>query len=190
MTGLTGGIGSGKSTIAKALVQRGYTVYDCDQEAKRIIAEDKDVQQAIVDLLGQEAFVEGKYNTVYVAKRVFAEPELLRKLNAIVHPAVGKDILAKQPDFVESAILYESRLDTLCKKVVVVDAPTDVRIARTIARDYQGDASPANIDKVRARIKVQGEFRSQDSEIRLIVNNDGQTSIADLADEIQNWLKK
>lgn len=116
ITGITGGIGSGKSTIAQELIRRGYMVYDCDREAKRIIAEDKDIKQAIVDLLGAEAFADGRYNTAYVAKRVFAEPELLRKLNAIVHPAVGKDILAKQPDFVESAILYESGLDTLCKK--------------------------------------------------------------------------
>ena len=160
MTGLTGGIGSGKSTIAKALVQRGYTVYDCDQEAKRIIAEDKDVQQAIVDLLGQEAFVDGKYNTVYVAKRVFVEPQLLKQLNAIVHPAVGKDILTRQPDFVESAILYESGLDRLCDKIVVVDAPENIRIARTIARDYEGQATEANIQKVRARMQTQRVYPS------------------------------
>jgi len=188
--GITGGIGSGKSTIARELARRGFVVYDCDQEAKRIIAENSDVQQEIIDLLGEESFVDGIYNTQYVAKRVFEDSRLLAALNAIVHPAVGLDIMKRKPDFVESAILYESGLDILCDRIIVVDAPKDIRITRTIARDYHGDASPANIDKVRARIKAQGEFRSQQSEVRLIVNNDGQRSVADLADEIQNWLKK
>ena len=188
--GITGGIGSGKSTIARELARRGFVVYDCDQEAKRIIAENADVQQEIIDLLGEESFVDGIYNTAYVAKRVFEDSHLLAALNAIVHPAVGLDIMKRKPDFVESAILYESGLDILCDRIIVVDAPEEIRIARTIARDYHGEASPANIDKVRARIKAQGEFRSQQSEVRLIVNNDGQRSVADLADEIQNWLKK
>lgn len=188
--GITGGIGSGKSTIARELAKRGDMVYDCDQEAKRIIAENADVHQEIIDLLGEEAFVGGTYNTAYVAKRVFEDPHLLAALNAIVHPAVGLDIMKRKPDFVESAILFESGLDILCDRIIVIDAPEDIRIARTIARDYHGDASPANINKVRARIKAQGEFRSQQSEVRLIVNNDGKTSVSDLADQILNWLKK
>lgn len=185
--GITGGIGSGKSTIAHELAQRGYTVYDCDQEAKRIIAENPDVQQEIIDLLGEEAFIHTPYtihhtpiyNTQYVAKRVFADPHLLEALNAIVHPAVGLDIMKRQPDFVESAILYESGLDILCDRVIVIDAPEDIRIARTIARDYHGDASPANIDKVRARIHAQ-TIPTGD----LTILNDGQTSINELAEEI------
>ena len=209
--GITGGIGSGKSTIARALAARGYAVYDCDREAKRIIAENKDVQQQIIALLGPEAFVNGVYNTSYVAQRVFREPELLERLNLIVHPAVKADIIRHSPLsgsaasplinppflFLESAILYESGLDELCDKIFVIEAPEEIRIARTIARDYHGDASPENINKVRARIKAQGglsiqhsEVSIQDSEVRLIVNNDGKTSVAELADEIQNWLKK
>lgn len=183
MIALTGGIGSGKSTIAKALVLRGHTVYDCDQEAKRIIAEDKEVQQAIIGLLGQEAFVAGNYNTSYVAKRVFGEPELLRQLNAIVHPAVGRDILVKQPDFVESAILQESGLDQLCDRIVVVDAPEEIRMARTIARDYKGQATETNIQKVRARMQTQHIPQGD-----LVLNNDGKTSIDELVDKIIHWM--
>ena len=129
MIGITGGIGSGKSTIARALAERGYAVYDCDKEAKRIIAEDGNVQEQIIALLGEEAFIEVPsdqvpstkvYNTAYVAGNVFATPELLEKLNGIVHPAVKEDILAKRPDFVESAILYEAGLDVLCDRIIVV----------------------------------------------------------------------
>ena len=162
--GLTGGIGSGKSTIARGLAQRGFAVYDCDREAKRIIETDKSVQSAIIDLIGEEAFVEGKYNTAYVAQRVFAEPELLQRLNAIIHPAVLNDLKAlkdaknqdpKAPLFVESAILFQAGLAPLCDKIIIVEAPEEVRIARTIGRDYNGQATPANINKVRARIRAQ-----------------------------------
>ena len=190
--GITGGIGSGKSTIARALAARGFAVYDCDREAKRIIAENKDVQQQIIALRGPEAFVNGVYNTAYVAQRVFAEPELLERLKQIVHPAVKEDILEKQPDFVESAILYEAGLDAICDKIFVIEAPEDIRIARTIARDYHGDASPENIDKVRARIRAQlsSSPLHGGTERGFILINDGQKSIDELADEIQNWLKK
>ena len=173
--GITGGIGSGKSTIARELAKRGYTVYDCDQEAKRIIVENADVQQEIIDLLGEEAFVDGIYNTAYVAKRVFEDSHLLAALNAIIHPAVGLDIMKRKPDFVESAILYESGLDILCDRIIVIDAPEEMRIARTLNRNYD----------VRARIKAQ-KIPTGD----LVINNDGKTSIAELADEILNWLKK
>lgn len=188
--GITGGIGSGKSTIARELAKRGFVVYDCDLEAKRIIAENKDVQQEIVELLGEEAFVNGKYNTAYVAKRVFEDKELLEKLNAIVHPAVGLDIMKRKPDFVESAILFESGLDILCDKVIVVEAPEEVRIARTIGRDYKGVASEENINKVRARIRAQEVVSCQPSVVSLVVNNDGKTSIAEIVENILNWLKK
>lgn len=195
--GITGGIGSGKSTIAQELARRGFAVYDCDREAKRIITEDEQVKKAIIGLLGEEAFVDGRYNTAYVSQRVFADKALLEKLNQIVHPAVLNDIKRFQtisnnlkPLFVESAILYEAGMDTLCDKVIAVDAPEDVRVARTIERDYQGAASEENINKVRARIRAQKVVSSQDSAIRMTIINDGKTSIADLVENILNWLKK
>jgi len=181
--GLTGGIGSGKSTIAYELAQRGYSVYDCDREAKRIIAEDAQVQAAIIDLLGEQAFDDSqgqrRYNTAYVALRVFDQPQLLQQLNAIVHPAVAQDIIARQPDFIESAILYEAGLDALCTKVIVVDAPEELRLARTIARDYHGEATEENINSVRARMHAQ-QHRTGD----LLIVNDGKTAINDLVQSI------
>ena len=171
--GITGGIGSGKSTIARELSQRGFAVYDCDREAKRIIAENKDVQAAIIQLLGPEAFRDvqrdnvlctKEYNTAYVAQRVFADAHLLTELNAIIHPAVKADILSLPSTgrlggapvlFIESAILVEAGLDTICDKVIVIEAPEEVRIARTIERDYGGVATEENIHKVRARMRAQ-----------------------------------
>ena len=196
--GLTGGIGSGKSYIAQALAQRGYAVYDCDREAKRIIAENKEVHAAIIDLLGEEAFIYHQssiiYNTEYVAKRVFADPKLLNELNKIVHPAVKEDILSRThsltPSFIESAILFESGLDKLCDKIVVVTAPEETRIARTIARDYQGEATPENINKVRARIHAQKEIPAGTGVSQgklLTVVNDGSSVLSSIIDRISRF---
>lgn len=196
--GLTGGIGSGKSYIAQALAQRGYAVYDCDREAKRIISENKDIQAAIIDLLGEEAFIYHQssiiYNTEYVAKRVFADPKLLNELNKIVHPAVKEDILSRThsltPSFIESAILFESGLDQLCDKIVVVTAPEEVRIARTIARDYQGEATPENINKVRARIHAQKEIPASTEVPQgriLTVINDEASVLSSIIDRISRF---
>lgn len=188
--GLTGGIGSGKSTIARELEKQGFAVYDCDREAKRIIAEKKDVQTAIIKLLGEEAFVNGHYNTTYVAQRVFDKKELLEQLNKIVHPAVKADIIRQTSAvrllFVESAILCEAGLDSLCDKIVVVEAPEAMRIERVIARDYKGDASLENINKVRARVRAQeNAYASIPQQKRLTIINDGQTPIDEL---VQNLL--
>lgn len=183
--GLTGGIGSGKSTIAQELGKQGFAVYDCDREAKRIIAENNEVQQAIIALLGEEAFVDGIYNTQYVAQRVFADPQLRQQLNQIIHPAVKNDILLKQPRVIESAILCEAGLDRLCDKIVVVEAPEDIRIERVLARDYKGDASPANIGKVRARVQAQANaYGAIPQQKRLTIINDGQTPIEELVQSI------
>ena len=217
--GITGGIGSGKSTIARELSRRGFAVYDCDREAKRLIAENKDVQAAIIQLLGPEAFREVPsdqvpsdqvpsdqvpsdqvpstkvYNTAYVAQRVFADPALLQALNAIIHPAVKEDILSLPSTgrlggasvlFIESAILFEAGIDSLCDMIVLVDAPEDIRLERTLLRDYHGVASEENINKVRARIRAQRNLLADSYTQKkvLTVNNDGRTSIPHLADII------
>lgn len=209
LVGITGGIGSGKSTIVQVLAARGYAVYDCDREAKRIIVENAEVRKAIIALLGTEAFVPspqhpftGSYNTSYVSQRVFAEPVLLQQLNAIVHPAVKEDIRVQSSEvrvqtsefsvlFVESAILFEAGIDSLCDRIVVVDAPEEVRLQRTIARDYHGDATEEHINKVRARMRAQ-QFRPTDEQKAtkkvLTVINDGRTSISDLANEIIQFI--
>ena len=196
--GLTGGIGSGKSYISRELAKRGFAIYDCDREAKRIISENKEIQAAIIDLLGEEAFTPNPltriYNTPYVAKRVFADPELLEALNKIVHPAVKEDISRQSSAisllFVESAILFESGLDKLCDKIVVVEAPEEVRIARTIARDYKGEATPENINKVRARIRAQKEIPAGTEVPQgklLTVVNDGSSVLSGIIDRISRF---
>ena len=190
--GLTGGIGSGKSTIAKQLRQMGYAVYDTDSEAKRLIVEDENVRTQMVQLFGNEVYANGVYQTALVAQRVFTDRSLLAQLNAIVHPAVRADILrwATMQDspsfrkglgvglcFVECAILYQAGFDALCDKVVAVTAPEEVRLARVLARDH------STIDKVRARMRAQ-EAERDIERADIVINNDGKASIPTLCEEI------
>ena len=195
--GITGGIGSGKSTIAKQLREMGYRVYDTDNEAKRLIVEDTHVRQQIEQLFGSEVYKDGVYQTALVAQRVFADHSLLAKLNAIVHPAVKADImnrvsrLASQESrignqknlfFIECAILYQAGFDTLCDKVVAVTAPEETRLARAVARDH------STIEKVRARIHAQ-EAEKDVKRADIVINNDGQTPILTLCEEILRFLQ-
>ena len=196
--GLTGGIGSGKSTIAKQLCAMGYAVYDTDSEAKRLIVEDAHVREQMEELFGKEVYADGVYQTALVAQRVFADRSLLSQLNAIVHPAVKADItrwatMQDSPSFrkglgvglffVECAILYQAGFDKLCDKVIVVTAPEEIRLARAVARDH------STIEKVRARMRAQ----QADQDLQradLVINNDGKTSIPTLCEEIIRYLTR
>lgn len=193
LIGLTGGIGSGKSVIAQQLREMGYDVYDTDTQAKRIIAEDPLVRQQIQQLLGEDVYLNGIYQTHLVAARVFDDARLLQQLNAIVHPAVKADLLqwasrTKRPnqphwDFVECAILYQSGIDSLCQRVVAVTAPEQVRLERVIARDN------SDIDKVRARMRAQ-DTQTDLMQADIIINNDGQTPIPMLCQQLAEKLSE
>ena len=185
--GITGGIGSGKSTIAEQLREMGYAVYDTDSEAKRLIVEDAGVREEIEQLFGKEVYKDGVYQTALVAQRVFADQSLLARLNAIVHPAVKADILRWAENinhptlcFVECAILYQAGFDTLCDKVVVVTAPEEVRLQRAVTRDH------STIEKVRARMRAQ-EVEKDIERADLIVNNDGKTEITAICLQIRDF---
>lgn len=187
--GITGGIGSGKSVIARQLRKMGYSVYDTDSEAKRIIVEDATVREQMTALFGKEVYQDGVYQTSFVAQQVFADKTLLARLNAIVHPAVRQDILNRFTSppfrgeseggllFIECAVLYTAHLDEFCDKVVVVTAPEEVRLARTIARDH------SDINKVRARMRAQN-IEEDLNRADIIINNDGNTPIPILCEEI------
>ena len=202
--GITGGIGSGKSVIARQLRKMGYSVYDTDSEAKRIIVEDATVREQMTALFGEEVYKDGVYQTSFVAQQVFADKSLLAKLNAIVHPAVKADIISKfrslgvlsEPSapseplkrdsglfFIECAILFQAGFDVLCDKVVAVTAPEDIRLERVIARDH------SDMNKVRARMRAQ-EAEKVLARADIVINNDGTTPIPTLCEEIIHLLTK
>ncbi len=155
LIGITGGIGSGKSFLSRALQGVGYLVYDCDVQAKRIINENEHVRMAITHLFGEKAYKNGVYNTQYIASLVFEQPDLLLQLNAIVHPAVREDlqkwVLEQQKNilFVESAIMIQSGLVQLCEAIILVTAPLELRIERVAKR------SNLSLEQVRQRIATQ-----------------------------------
>ena len=149
--GITGGIGSGKSYVCRLLGQRGIEVYDCDSAAKRLMRNSETLRQHLIDLIGPEAYETNRaneanvpyephkpysLNKAVVSRFLLASPENARAIDDIVHPAVFRDFEQSGYQWVESAILYESGLDRLVDRVVVVTAPLEVRLQRIMDRDH------------------------------------------------------
>ncbi|ATC37115.1 TPA: dephospho-CoA kinase [Elizabethkingia anophelis] len=140
--GLTGGIGSGKTTVARFIEEMGYPVYNSDTRAKDLVNESADLKSAIIQLLGKHAYDEnGLYDRKYVGSVVFSNDELLKQLNAIIHPAVNKDFhdwvkkQSREIIFKETALLFELKLNLQCDKSLLVTADESIRIKRVMDRD-------------------------------------------------------
>ena len=140
--GVTGGIGSGKSTVCEMFAQQGVAVYDCDREAKRLMAESEAVRSAIVEAFGEEAYAGGELNRAFLAEKVFGSEEQLSKLNAIVHPAVREDFERWCADhsseayvMMESAILFDAGFESEVDLTLAVLAPRELRVMRVCNRN-------------------------------------------------------
>jgi dephospho-CoA kinase len=140
--GLTGGIGSGKTTVAHFIEEFGFPVYYSDDRAKAIVNEHDGLKLRIKELLGEEAYDRnGLYDRKIVAEKVFANNELLHQLNEIIHPAVKTDFedwLQKQTKYLvfkETALLFELKLNRQCYKSLLVTAEDNIRIKRVMDRD-------------------------------------------------------
>ena len=127
-TGITGGIGSGKSYVCKLLAQRGIEVYDCDAAAKRLIRTSPRLRQQLKALIGS-------LDKAAISRFLLANEENQQAVHAIVHPAVFQDFEESGMLWMESAILFESGADKLVDRVVVVTAPEEIRIERVMQRD-------------------------------------------------------
>lgn len=170
--GITGGIGSGKSYVSDILRREfGIPVYDCDKEAKRLTATDPDIRRRLIRLVGPEVFNGQELNKKLLADYLFANPENARKVNAIIHPAVQEDFKLwagrqqKPITALESAILFESGFNGLVDKVILVDAPEDVRLKRAMLRDTATEA------QIRTRMKMQSAEANKDKADFIIDNN-------------------
>lgn len=139
--GLTGGIGSGKSTVGTMFQKLGVPVYNSDDQAKRLMNTSKKIKEQLIALFGEEAYVEEGLNRDFIAKKVFNDSDLLSQLNAIVHPAVRRDFKIwskkqKTPYVIqETALLFENKAQELYDKTIVVVAPKELRIERLLKRD-------------------------------------------------------
>ena len=140
--GLTGGIGSGKTTVAKFIEEFGFPVYYSDDRAKDVVNDDEDLKIKIKELLGNNSYdKDGIYDRKFVAEKVFNDKELLQSLNQIIHPAVRLDFedwVKKQTKYLvfkETALLFELKLHKQCYQSVLVTAEDNIRIKRVMDRD-------------------------------------------------------
>lgn len=172
-TGITGGIGSGKSYVCRLLQKRGYEVYDCDDAAKRLIRTSPVIRRELTDLIGPDAYFEergrrkdeGEYilNKKAVAEFLLASEENAHAIDRIVHPAVFQDFIESGMEWMESAIIFESGIYRLVDRIIVVTAPEEVRIQRVMQRDgisrekvleWMGRQLPQDIVRERADYEI------------------------------------
>ncbi|MBC3759736.1 dephospho-CoA kinase [Hyunsoonleella sp. SJ7] len=141
IVGLTGGIGSGKTTVAKAFEALGIPVYIADEEAKKLMRRSKVIKRKLIALFGENAYVDGKLNRPFLAEIIFNDKAILQKMNAIVHPKVKRHFekwVAKQnaPYVIkEVAILFENGGHKQMDFIITVTAPISLRIERLLNRD-------------------------------------------------------
>lgn len=140
--GLTGGIGSGKTTVAHFIEEFGFPVYYSDDRAKTIVNDNNGLKVKIRELLGEQAYDENDlYDRKFVSEKVFNNKDLLQKLNDIIHPAVRLDFeewVKKQTKYLifkETALLFERKLNLECYKSLLVTAEDNIRIKRVMDRD-------------------------------------------------------
>ncbi len=190
--GITGGIGSGKTTICKIFEEYGIPVYYADEASKILIQEDRTLIEKIKEAFGNDLYdKDNVLNKKLLAGRAFSDKNATNKLNAIVHPAVGKDFdrwYNKQSTpnvsyvLKEAALLFESDSYKSLDKVITVLASEEIRIARVIKRDQ------ANEQDVRARMDKQ---MSDDEKVKrsdFVINNDGSQSLIYQVNEIHKKL--
>ncbi|KYG82043.1 dephospho-CoA kinase [Roseivirga ehrenbergii] len=146
IVGVTGGIGSGKTTVCKIFHQLGVPIYFADDRGKYLLSNDELLKSQVMDLFGAESYLpDGLLNRSFLANRVFSNTEELSKLNGLVHPAVAKDFLQWANNqnakvlIKEAALLIENGSYTALNKLISVLAPEDVRINRVLMRDIQRD---------------------------------------------------
>ncbi|WP_034040261.1 dephospho-CoA kinase [Wocania ichthyoenteri] len=171
IVGLTGGIGSGKTTVAKEFLALGVPVYIADEEAKKLMLKSKIIKRKLIQLFGDEAYVDGALNKPFVADIIFNDSSYLKKMNAIIHPRVAKHFkkwMLKQTTLYvikEVAILFENGGHKYCDYVITVTAPIELRFERLLKRDQTTKR------KIKAIMKNQW---SDDDKIKLsdfVINN-------------------
>jgi len=172
--GLTGGIGSGKSTVAHVFEILGIPVYYADKEAKRLMNEDPDIRKQVIAHFGEEAYADNILNRRFLAEIVFKDKEKLRLLNSLVHPIT----IAKAEEWMqnhntpyvikEAALIFESGSQEGLDYVIGVSAPLHVRIQRTMKRD--GVSRDEVLRRMQHQIQESTKMRLCD----FVIRNDDQ----------------
>ena len=182
--GLTGGIGSGKSTVSKILISKGFSIYNSDNRAKWLMNNDDNLKSNIISIFGDKAYLKGSLNRKYLSAKVFNDSLKLKALNNLVHPLVAIDfknwlLHQKSKDFVlkEAAILKESGAYKEMDKIIVVSCPENIRLERVLKRDGN---SP---ELVKKRMQNQISETEKINHANFVIKNNGSES--DLVLEVE-----
>jgi len=190
LIGITGGIGSGKTTVAQLFGRIGVPVYYADFEAKELMNVDPEIKAAVIDMIGAEAYVDGQLNRSYIASKVFENESKLVQLNAIVHPKVAvhfEEWVKKQTSkFVmkEAAILVETGGYKELDELFVVTASEELRIQRVMKRDI------VTKESVESRIKNQISDKERNQYATWIFNNNETDDLELQVDQCWNYLNE
>jgi dephospho-CoA kinase len=179
--GITGGIGTGKSYVCAIFKVLGVPVYDADLRAKQLVNESKTIQEKIISTFGPGSFsAQGEYQRKFISQKIFQNPELKLTLEHILHPAVKEDSLrwfAFQETqhhlyaLKEAALLFESGSYIDLDKIIVVDAPMELRITRLMLRDGLDEM------EIRSRIDSQWPQELKLARADFVIQNDGNSPL-------------
>ena len=172
IVGLTGGIGSGKSTVAKILLELGFPVYNSDKRAKLLMNNDSILKNNIASIFGENSYINGVLNTNFISNIVFSDPDKIVQLNSLVHPSVSKDFdkwlklnISHNIIFKEAAILIESGAYLKMNKIILVESRNDLKIERILKRDS------TDFDSVKKRMDSQSSDIKNKKYVDYIIEN-------------------
>lgn len=174
IVGITGGIGSGKSTVCEIFKTLGIAVYQADDRAKHLMQTDAELIASIKAEFGSETYQNGTLNRPFLAKLIFSDAEKTKKINSLVHPAVAKDFQAWVEDqnspyvLKEAALMIESGSYQQLDVLINVFAPIDIRIQRIQKRDPQ-----RSIEEIKGIIDKQVSEEKREEVADIIIRNDG-----------------
>ncbi len=178
--GITGGIGSGKSLVCRIFSLLGVPVYDADSRAKSLMTTDGILVSQIRKEFGVLSYrADGGVNREYLAEHVFNDPERLKLLNSLVHPRVGEDfnrwVREQRSVYVlkEAALLFEAGSNTALNKIIVVSAPEELRISRTLQRDRHRTEQQVK-DIIQNQLKEEEKLKLADY---IVVNDESKPLI-------------
>jgi dephospho-CoA kinase len=190
--GITGGIGSGKTTVCRVFELLGIPVFYADNVAKTIMQTDSQLKNEILNAFGQESYsIDGQLNRPYISSIVFKDQSQLNKLNALVHPAVFRAFdrwIAEQKDvpyiLKEAALLYESESYKMCDLSILVISPESTRISRIKARDHISE------EEIMLRMKRQfSDEQKMKLANHILINDENRLLIPQILDLHQQFLK-
>lgn len=187
--GITGGIGSGKSTIARIFRILGIPIYNADTKAKWLMANNPQLKESIVNAFGEDSFVGNSLNRIYLAERVFNDKKLVSKLNSLVHPQVAVDFerwcTEQHADYIikEAALLIEVGSSSDLDFMILVTAPEKLRIERIKNRDPQ-----RSLEQIKNIMQNQMNVEDAKVSANFIIENDESQLVTPQVISIHNQL--